>query len=296
MKRAIGAMAGACFSIWSCTPEHGDPVRVGRPDGPYRATLATEPAAPIAGATTELVYRIEDARSARPVADLQIVHERVLHTFVVSADLEEFAHTHHEDFAPLSTSDLASGTFHYPHVFRRSGLHRIVAEFTHRNRTWLKHFEVTVGGKAAASRPLEPRREQQAGGFRFSLAVSPDPPVAGKETEMICRIETADGRPVTDLAMVLGSEVHMATWRTDGEHFGHAHAWTEEMAAMMAAMAEHAGHAGMAMMAGSGKQTVFGPEVPLRHVFPAPGIYKVFLDLAPSGRRTIADFVVEVRS
>ncbi|MGH7804421.1 MAG: hypothetical protein ACREQJ_08735, partial [Candidatus Binatia bacterium] len=96
------------------------------------------------------------------------------------------------------------------------------------------------------------------------------------------------------LAMVLGSEVHFATWRVDGDHFGHTHAWTPAMAAM-AAMGHDTG-AGMAamMMATPAVQHFHGPEVPLRHVFPQPGVYAVFLDLAPGGRRSVADFVLRV--
>jgi hypothetical protein len=144
---------------------------------------------------------------------------------------------------------------------------------------------------------LVPRREAKTGGYRFTLSVDPDPPVAGKEARLVCRIETTAGAPVTDLAMVLGSEVHFATWRSDGEHFGHTHAWTPEMAAMMERMQEmgHDAGAGMAaMMMTPAVQHFHGPEVPMRHVFPEPGIYAIFLDLAPGGRRTVADFVLRV--
>lgn len=228
----------------------------------------------------------------------------MLHSFVVSRDLRHFAHTHHEDFAPLRPQDIAAATFRYPHVFPSAGAYRIVAEFTHRDRTWLKRFDFVVG-EAGAGEPaaLVPRRESIAGGYRFLLSVDPDLPVAGRRAELVCRIETVAGEPVTDLAMVLGSETHLATWRSDGEHFGHEHPWTPEMAAMMQAMEDRAGLAAdggdavaamMMRMAGSGTQHFHGPEVPLRHIFPEPGIYKLFLDLAPGGRRTVADFVLRV--
>lgn len=277
----------------------GSGAIVGEPaGGPYRATLVLEPSRPRPGAETTVTIRIEDARTSRPVSDLQVVHERILHSFVISRDLGHFAHSHHEDFAPLRPQDVATAAFHYPHVFPAAGAYRIVAEFTHRNRTWVKRFDFAVG-EAGAGEPsgLVPRREATAGGYRFRLSVDPDPPVAGRRTELLYRIETAAGEPVTDLAMLLGAEAHLVTWRSDGEHYGHEHPWTPEMAAMVQAMGDGAGPEAMAAMmamAGSGKQQYSGPEVPLRHIFPEPGLYKLFVDSAPGGRRTVIDFVLRV--
>ncbi len=274
-------------------------VIVGEPAGPYRATLVLEPPRPRPEKETLVTIRIEDARTSQPVGDLQTVHERVLHSFVVSRDLRYFAHTHQEDFAPLRPQDTASATFHYPHVFPRAGAYRIVVEFTHRVRTWIKRFDFAVGdGGGGEPAALAPRRESIAGGYRFLLSADPDPPVAGRAARLVCRIETAAGEPVTDLAMVLGAEAHLATWRSDGEHFGHQHPWTPDMTAMMQAIedgsADAAAMAGMMGMAGSGTQHYHGPELPLRHVFPEPGLYKLFLDVAPGGHRMVADFVLRV--
>jgi hypothetical protein len=262
-----------------------------------------EPPRPRPGEETRVTIRIEDARTSQPVTDLQVVHERMLHSFVVSRDLRHFAHTHHEDFAPLRREDTASATFRYPHVFPRAGAYRIVAEFTHRDRTWIKRFDFVVGEAGTGEPPvLVPRRESIAGGYRFVLSVHPDPPVAGQAVELVCRIETVPGEPVTDLAMVLGAEAHLATWRSDGEDFGHEHPWTPEMAAMMQAIEDRGGTdvsaadamAAMMRMTGSAKQHYHGPELPLRHVFPEPGLYKVFLDVAPGGHRMVADFVLRI--
>ena len=296
------AAAVVFFASAGCHRDVGSTALVGRPAGPYRATLRLEPDRPRAGEKSTVILAIEDTRTSKPVSDLQVVHERVVHSFLVSRDFRHFAHTHHEDFAALRPQDVSAATFRYPHVFPYAGGYELVIEFTHRDRTWMKRFDFVVGEEAAATTPrLEPRRVAQSRDYRFSLSVDPDPPVAGKEARLVCRIEKAAGEPVTDLAMVLGSEVHLATWRSDGEHFGHTHAWTPEMAAMMGQVRDMAamGHdtsAGMAamMMATPAVQHFHGPEVPLRHVFPEPGIYAIFLDLAPGGRRTVADFVLGV--
>lgn len=300
-KRPRAPSLALLFALLAIGCRSGVPREIeGEPEGgPYRVTLAVAPEPPRAGAESTLTLRVTEARSGEPVTDLQVVHERVLHTFVVSHDFHHFAHVHHEDFAPLAEDDLARATFRIPHAFPRPGDYRVVTELTHRDRTWLKRFELRVGDTPAGEPPrLVPRSEFRTGGRVFRLS-SASPPRAGRTAELLCRIATESGEPVTDLAMVLGSEVHMASWRADGAHFGHTHAWTPEMAAAMAAMEHHAslGHdasAGMPAMAASGVQHFHGPEVPLRHVFPEPGLYAIFLDLAPGGERTVASFVIEV--
>jgi hypothetical protein len=234
------------------------------------------------------------------VRDLQILHERVLHTFIVSRDFTTFAHTHHEDFFPLTPQDLEHATFRYPYVFPHAGEYLVAGEFTHKDRSWTKQFRVRVEGERPQG-PPEPdlRRQKTFGAYDVSLATSPDPPVAGHDAEFVIRL-TRDGTPVTDLKPYLGTEVHMATWRLDGEYFGHQHTYTPEMAAMMAMMRDHASNpehmAAMMvrLMRGPARQVYFGPEVPVHHVFPTPGVYVLFFECAPGGTPLVADFMVEV--
>ena len=82
---------------------------VARPTGPYRLTLDLGATLPQAGQETTLTFHLTHTRTQEPVADLQILHERALHTFIVSRDLSTFAHTHHEDYSPLTDRDLAAG-------------------------------------------------------------------------------------------------------------------------------------------------------------------------------------------
>jgi len=77
-------------------------VLVGQPDGPYRLELSLDPPQPHAGQEVSLTYRVSDAKTRQPIPDLQVLHERVLHTFIVSSDFRTFVHTHHEDFFPLT--------------------------------------------------------------------------------------------------------------------------------------------------------------------------------------------------
>jgi hypothetical protein len=262
--------------------------------------LAIEPPRPRAGQEASLTYRVTDTATHQPVRDLQVLHERVLHTFIVSRDFKTFAHTHHEDFFPLTPQDLAAATFHYPHVFPHPGGYLIAGEFTHKDRSWVKQFTLTVDGEGEQGAVEEDlRREKSFGPYQVSLRTSPDPPVVGHDTELVCHL-TRDGVPVTDLGLYLGTEVHMAAWRLDGERFGHQHTYTPEMAAMMAMMRDHTSdpnHMAQMMvqlMRGPAKQVYRGPDLPVHHIFPAPGVYKLFFECAPGGKTLVADFMVKV--
>ena len=275
-------------------------VLIGQPTGPYRLELSVTPPRPQAGETASLTYRVTETAARQPVRDLQVLHERILHTFIVSRDFRTFAHTHHEDFFPLTPQDLAAATFHYPYVFPHVGEYLIAGEFTHKDRSWVKHFALAVAGEDAPGKVEEDlRREKSFGPYRVSLSTSPDPPVAGYDTEFVCYL-TRDEAPVTDLGLYLGTEVHMAAWRLDGEHFGHQHTYTPEMAAMMAMMRDHRSDPNhmarmmVQLMRGPAKQTYIGPELPVHHIFPAPGVYQLFFESAPGGKPLVADFMVQV--
>jgi hypothetical protein len=92
----------------------------------------------------------------------------------------------------------------------------------------------------------------------------------------------------------------MAAWRLDGEHFGHQHTYTPEMAAMMAMMRDHTSDPNhmarmmVQLMRGPARQVYTGPELPVHHIFPTPGIYKLFFECAPAGKILVADFMVKV--
>ena len=287
--------------------EHNPQHLIGQPARPYRLTLTLDPFQPRVEQEVSLTFRITDGDLERPLVPLQVLHERALHTFIVSRDLNVFAHTHHEDFFPLTPQDLAAATFHFPHTFLQPGEYMVVSEFTYKDRSWLKQFRFPVAGsEQSTSLPHQAQanlaREKDFGPYRVILRTSPDPPVAGHEVELVCEF-SRDGSPVTDMGLYLGTEVHMASWRLDGEHFGHQHTYTPEMAAMMGMMRDHEQTATMKaqmdammiqLMSGPAKQVYQGPQIPVHHVFPTPGLYKLFFETAPGGKRLVTDFVVQV--
>lgn len=283
-----------------CLNDSATPL-IGTPSGPYQITLDLNPSEPLAGQETRLFFQLTHTKTQQPVSDLQILHERALHTFIVSRDLSTFAHTHHEDFVSLSALDLRAASFHFPYTFPQAGQYLIVNEFTHKDRSWIKRFTLTITGEAESQPAAQDfRQEKQFDSYRVSLKTSPSPPVMGYEVELVCHLATLDGVAVTNLGLYLGTEVHMAAWRLDGTHFGHQHTYTSDMAALMQGMRGHSmspdemARRMVQLMRRPAKQEYFGPDVPLHHIFPAPGVYKVFLEFAPNGEYLTVDFLIEV--
>ena len=252
------------------------------------------------GEATQLAFQVTRTQDGVPVGDLQRVHERYLHTFIVARDFSSFAHIHHEDFATLADADRAAGRFQFDYRFPQAGVYRIVSEFTHRDRSWTKQFDFPVGHPGATP-PVEidPAREQSVGEYRARLAVSPAQPVAGHEAELVFEL-SRNGQPVRDLQLLLGAETHVAIWKLDGTQFGHTHSYTPRMAEMMARMAGHqmsAEHSAamMLQMMSLPQELVYpGPRVPARHTFPEAGNYVLFAQFAPGGQPLHFRFLLHV--
>ena len=110
---AFIAVASHCDIISPTSPT------VGRPSGPYTVTLELKPPRHFPGQAAILKFRISHSKTGKPVHDLQILHERALHTFIVNEDLSTFAHTHHEDYKALDLHTLESAEFEFPYEFLR---------------------------------------------------------------------------------------------------------------------------------------------------------------------------------
>ena len=297
--RIVGLL-GALSGLLGGCGEQAPPPLEGSPAGPYRLILTLDPPRPTTDHDTDLAFRLIHSGNGQPVTDLQIVHERSLHTFIVARDFSSFAHLHQDDFVPVTAPERMDGRQHFPYRFPAQGSYRIVSEFVHRDRSWSKRFDVQVG-PGAALRAAAPdfARERQVGPYHAVMSTSPARPVAGHETELVFEL-SRDGRPVTDLALWLGAEAHVAIWRSDGEFFGHTHSYTPEMARMMATMQGHrmdAAHSAammLKMMAAPPRLVYPGPVIPVRHVFPSAGTYHLFVQCAPGGASLVLPFVVAV--
>jgi hypothetical protein len=300
----ILATLALVISLYGCAEPADEPL-VGRPGGPYRLVLSTEPAQPLPGEETWLEFALTYSASGKPVTDLQLAHERLMHNFITDLGFASFAHIHHEDFAPVSDAERRAGRLRFPYRFPRAGQYRIVSEFAHRDRNWVKQFDVRVGDQEAPplAATADLARERRVGDFTARLQLGPEVPRAGSETDLTLQLER-DGQPVTDLALYLGTELHGAVWREDGRNFGHLHSYTPRVAAIIdlahdrgvapAARGARIAEMMVQLMCLEAELVFNGPDIPMRYVFPQAGRYHVFLQVAPGGVPVVFPFVIDV--
>jgi hypothetical protein len=303
MLRRVPVIIAMALCVAACGDRAAAPIE-GRPGGPYRMSLTLEPAHPRPGETAVLSLALTYRSTGKPVTDLQIAHERLVHTFITDLEFSSFAHIHHEDFAPLRADDRAAATVSFPYRFARAGHYRIVSEFVHRDRTWAQHFDVAIGDPAPPRPPrAEPVRTRTVGDYTASLQVMPASPIAGAETAFELHLQRGT-EPVTDLSLYLGTELHGAVWREDGAYFGHMHSFTPKVAAIMAlahdrdiapaARGERIAAMMTQLMCLEAELVFNGPTVPLRYVFPEAGRSHLFLQVAPGGVPHVFQFAVDV--
>jgi hypothetical protein len=164
-------------------------LKAGIPDQvEYRIEIGMSPRTPKPGETIELSFTVRDPRNGRVVTHFQLVHEKLLHLFVVSGDLNFFVHDH-----PVLGAD---GIFRYSIKFPRAGFYRILTDFYPDGATpQLISASVIVPGAdrlpaAFLSRDYAPK---DATNMRVSLKTDPAEPIAGTKTMMFFDLDPADG-------------------------------------------------------------------------------------------------------
>jgi len=159
-----------------------------------------------------LQFLIHDPWKDRPVADFNVVHEKLFHAFVVGEDLQFFRHAH--------PTFVADGVFQLPITFPHGGMFRVLSDFYPAGATpQLATQTIYVPG--AAPPPVQLARDyatKSGENMRVSLSTIPDHPVAGMRTQLRFTIEPGEG-----LEMYLGAWGHMLAASSDLIDMIHEH-------------------------------------------------------------------------
>lgn len=215
------------------------------------------------GGVSALAFTVHEPGGHTRVSSFLDVHERPFHLFIVSRDLETFAHVH-----PERQSD---GAFRVAHDLPE-GQYVLLADFLPGGGTsQLVHKAIATPGYAGPLFTPSPEipvlgPEQVVAGLRIRMeALSPAP-----RRETLVRFDVSDARTgalVKDLEPYLGASGHLLIVNRDLTLAMHAHP-------------EGAASAGPVIS--------FGP------VFPAPGRYKLWVQVQRKGEVVTAPFVIEV--
>ena len=184
----------------------------------YPVDLTLDPATFRPNEPVQLVFKISDPRTNKPVKKFEIVHERLFHLFVVSSDLKYFIHDHPK-FSP------ADGEFRYATKFPKPGMYRTLGDFYPAAGTpQLAPKTIFVPGAGVSfeetklTPDLAPQKSKNA---EVELLIGH--PEAGSSSQVIFRVKPAEG-----LQKYLGAWAHMLIASDDLIDLLHEHPTTAD--------------------------------------------------------------------
>jgi len=250
------------------------------------ADIKTDPERIKSGSLTNILFSIKD-HEGKPIQELSVHHDRILHVIIASQDFSVFAHIHPEDFCPITPEMKKFARYPVRFTFPKAGRYIIAIDFAVQEQLISKHFLIDVAGAPKMGFPTRDlSRDKKFGGLDVTLASIPERITAGKEVMLSCLFRK-NGESVTDLEPYLSAPMHLAIISNDLTYFMHTHGEVPGMSSM-----GHNAH-NMQMM----KMSVpdkFGPTVEIHVVFPTKGLYQIFGQVGHQGKVIVISFMVEV--
>lgn len=187
-------------------PRCGMKLLAGLPDPvEYPVKLTMKPKAPKPGQQVTLRFTILHPKSKKPVGALETMHEKVFHLFLISEDLEHFAHEHPEVVEP--------GVFEFDWVFPQGGMWRVLCDFFPTGGTPQlipKTILLPKGNAAPAAKA--------ASNIEVELRTEPAEPLAGEKTLLFYKATPREG-----FEPYLGAMGHMLVASEDLVDLVHTH-------------------------------------------------------------------------
>jgi hypothetical protein len=169
-----------------------------------------------AGREVTLEMRVLDPKTGRPVKQFEIVHEKLFHLFLVSQDLEYFAHEHPvlgaDEWFRLSTTLPKAGTYRLLADFDPAGGTPQLAPKTVSTAGYVAPLEQSIAHPPADLAP------KQGANLHVSLATEPAQPIAGMKTLLFFHLSPADG-----IEPYIGAWSHMLAVSSDLIDTIHSH-------------------------------------------------------------------------
>jgi len=179
----------------------------------YHLDLAIVPQPLSPGQESLLRFRIRDPWSMRATTRFYVVHEKLLHAFLVSEDLEVFMHEH-----PVWRDD----AFYLDVNLPRAGMYRVLADFYPEAATpQLLEGTVFVTGSTPAtdliSRDYTPKESENV---TVEFSTIPERPIAGAPTQLLFWLAPGEG-----LEEYLGAWAHALVASDDLIDLMHVHSF-----------------------------------------------------------------------
>lgn len=252
-------------------------VKTRRPEAAdFDLHLRTRPSVIKAGQTFRLVFNIRHPKSGATVKDFHIVHEMPFHLFIVSQDLNYFAHLH-----PRQQAD---GSFAIDTSVPKPGAYMVYSDFFPVGGVPQVAFSnlVTAGYRddlLSARAVIKPDEvlTKELDSTRFALTLEPREAVAGKKLTLRYQItDLKTGEPVRDLEPYLGAWGHTLILSEDARDYVHSHP-TQLVADQMERGANG------------------GSEVSFEAFLPRSGRYRLWSQFQRHGKVITVPFTFEVK-
>ena len=224
----------------------------------YPLTLKVTPRRAPSGPKLMLDFRVTDPKTGAPVKQFEVVHEKLFHLFIVSNDLEYFAHVH---------PDCVTGVCRLETVLPKPGTYRLLADFYPKGGTpQLIPKTLTTAGyhqplQSSFVKPAPDLAPKKSDNLEVELTVEPPQPIAGKKTLLSFRVKPADG-----LEPYLGAWGHMLIASNDLIDTIHTHPSIADG----------------------------GPRIQFDVFFPREAIYRIWVQFQRQGKVNTASFTVPV--
>ena len=232
---------------------------------PYHLDVDLTPRALRPGERGRARFVVRDPASGAVVKRFEPVHERVFHLFIVSRDLEFFAHVH-----PSLHPD---GSLDAEVVVPRAGAYQLIADFLPSGGSpqFVQRAFATAHYQGSFSQP--PALVADVGDkIERDMTVHLVPPDVRAGREQLLTFELRDrttDAPITDLEPFLGATGHLLATSAD------------------LAVAFHSHPVGAV-------SSPSGPNVVFQILFPRPGTYRLWAQFQRAGRVTTVRFTVPV--
>jgi hypothetical protein len=222
----------------------------------YPLTITHEPELLKPNIDATLTLRAFDPSTGALAKQFQIVHEKLIHFFVISENLEYFAHIH-----PTLQPD---GSFRQQVNLPFGGMYRLLADFYPRNSVpQLAAGTLFVEG-ATQSAHLKPALQPfQAQNTNATIRLEPEQPVAGLQTRLFYSFDPGEG-----IQPYLGAWAHMLAASEDLIDLMHVHPF----------------------------QADGGPSMQFNLIFPREGLYRIWTQIQRQNIVDTTVFTVPVRS
>ncbi len=221
----------------------------------YHLDLKLSPRTPKLGQITDLTFEIHDPWKDRTVTKFQAVHEKLFHLFVLSEDLEVFAHQH-----PVLGDD---GDFHHQFAFPKAGMYRLLGDFNHDGATpqLITKTVIVPGDPPPPPKLIRDYSTKTTENMTVELVTDPPQPIAGVKTMMFFKVGPVDG-----FEKYIGAWGHMLVASDDLIDMIHTHPFLADG----------------------------GPQVQFNVVFPRAQMYRIWVQFQRSGVVNTAKFDIPV--